>query len=456
MNSVPPFVPEHPLIEHSDQFDRLAIVGVSARTAGRRLRDTLFVEEPDYSTILTKLKSEGKQSVVLIATCERFDFVLCQFEREDIDYYQNIIAQEANIDLESLRKQSYQHTGVDALRHLFAVASSLDSLIVGEPQILGQVKECHRVSRDLGLTDSFLDSVLNAGLVVAKRVRTETTIAQQPISLASSALQVARGIHGDLARCTVSLIGSGEVGELLCQEFNSVGIGDLIITHPKIGRSQTASFRLGGKVCPWDQLDDLISQSDIILSAYGGADHIFTAANVGVALRKRKRKPVFFIDTTAARDIATEVNDLSGAYFYNLEDLESVAKQGKVHREAAMMAAWKVLGDEMQAFIRSKVERQAVPAIAVIRKHFESLRSQVLLETEENADVATRLLINRLLHNPQVVLKEIAREDPEGHVLFEQLLYRFFGIEAALHSRGKEDGGLAENCEPQANDGKED
>ncbi|WP_053006114.1 glutamyl-tRNA reductase [Kiloniella spongiae] len=456
MNSVPPFIPEHPLIERSDQFDQLAIIGVSARTAGRRLRDTLFVEEPDYSSILDKLKSDDKRSVVLIATCERFDFVLGQLGNEDIDFYQNIIAQEANVDLETFQKQSYQHTGFDALRHLFAVAASLDSLIVGEPQILGQVKECHRVSKSLGLTDSFLDSVFDASLVSAKRVRTETTIAQQPISLASSALQVARGIHGDLTRCTVSLIGSGEVGELLCQEFKGVGIGNLVITHPKIGRSQTASFRLGGEVCPWNQLDDLIFRSDIVLSAYGGGDHILSTLNVGGALRKRKRKPVFFIDTTAARDIAPDVNDLDGAYSYNLDDLESVAKQGKVHREAAMMAAWKVLGDEMQAFIRAKAERQAVPAIAVIRKHFETLRSHVLLEAGENADAATRLLINRLLHNPQVVLKEIAREDPDGHVQLEQLLYRFFGIETALPDNGKENDESTGSCELLENDGKED
>ncbi|WP_052742169.1 glutamyl-tRNA reductase [Kiloniella litopenaei] len=452
MNSVPPFVPEHPLIEHSDQFDQLAIVGVSARTAGRRLRDTLFVEEPDYVSILNKIKDSGKRSVVLIATCERFDFILGQLENDDIGFYQNIIAQEANVDLVTLQKQSYDHSGQDALRHLFAVAASLDSLIVGEPQILGQVKECHRVSKGLGLTDGFLDSVFEASLVSAKRVRTETTIGQQPISLASSALQVARSIHGDLTRCTIALIGSGEIGELLCQEFNGVGIGNLVITHPKIGRSQTASFRLGGSVCPWDQLDDLIYQSDVILSAYGGGDRIFTTENVAAALRRRKRKPVFFIDTTAARDIAPEINNLSGAYFYDLEDLESVAKQGKVHREAAMMAAWKVLGDEMQSFIRSKAERQAVPAITVIRKHFEGLRSQVLLETEGNSDAATRLLINRLLHNPQVVLKEIAREDPERQMQFEQLLFRLFGIETALYG----DGGAADNSELQKIDGKED
>ncbi|WP_120495357.1 glutamyl-tRNA reductase [Kiloniella sp. EL199] len=441
MNSVPPFIPEHPLIERSDQFDHLAIIGVSARTAGRRTRDTLFVEEPDYSSILSKLKNDSKRSVVLIATCERFDFVLGQVENDDIDFYQNIIAQEASVDLDTLQKQSYQHTGFDALRHLFAVAASLDSLIVGEPQILGQVKECHRFSKSLGLTDSFLDSVFDASLVSAKRVRTETTIAQQPVSLASSALQVAHGIHGDLARCAVALIGSGEIGELLCQEFKSAGIGHLSITHPKIGRSQTASFRLGGEVCPWDQLDDLISRSDIVLSAYGGGDPILTTVNVGIALRKRKRKPVFFIDTTAARDVAPDVNGLDGAYSYNLGDLENVAKQGKVHREAAMMAAWKVLGDEMQAFIRAKAERQAAPAIAVIRKHFETLRSQVLEETKEDADVTTRLLINRLLHNPQVVLKEIAREDPTGHVQLEQLLYRFFGIETVLLDNDKDDDG---------------
>ena len=378
MNSVPPFVPEHPFIEQSEQFDKLVVIGVNARTAGRRLRDSLFVEELNYRSILENLKIRGATSVVIIASCERFDFILGNTTDKDTEYYRGLIAQEAQLDIETVRQQSYLHQGFNALRHLFAVSSSLDSLIVGEPQILGQVKECHRVSKELGLTDGFLDDVLNASFVAAKRVRTETTIAQQPITLASSALQVARGIHGTLSRCNVLLAGGGEVGELLCGEFNSVGISDLMITHPRMARSETAVFRLGGEACPWEKLGDLVARSDIVLSAFGGGHWLFTKDLVSSCLRQRKRKPIFFIDTTASGEIDPAVNELDGAFSYNLDDLEKVAKQGKIHRETAMMAAWKVLGQEMQAFIRKKVERQAAPIISVVRNHFEMLRQQVL------------------------------------------------------------------------------
>ncbi|MFD2206877.1 glutamyl-tRNA reductase [Kiloniella antarctica] len=433
MISVPPFIPEHPFIEQSEQFDKLAVIGVSARTAGRRLRDSLFVEEPEYDKVLAGLKKRGEKSVILIATCERFDFVLGDHKSKDTDYYLSLMASEAKMTVDEIRKQSYIHTGFNALRHVFAISSSLDSVVVGEPQILGQVKDCHRQSRSIGLTDGFLDDVIQASLVAAKRVRTETTIAQQPITLTSSALQVARGIHGDLSRCSVLLVGGGEVGELLCGEFNSVGIRALRISHPRGERSKTAVFRLGGEASPWSEIHDLAIDSDIILSSLGGGEKIFTKEIIGRCLKQRKRKPIFIIDTTGSRDVAVEVNELDGAFSYNLEDLENVAKQGKKHRENAMMAAWKVLGQEMQSFIRNKIERQAAPTISIVRKHFEALRQQVLTECAGNdgdVDAATRLLINRLLHNPQVVLKETAREDPEAHLVLEETLCRLFRIES--------------------------
>ncbi|MEH6632600.1 MAG: glutamyl-tRNA reductase [Halopseudomonas aestusnigri] len=430
MISVPPFVPEHPFIEHSEQFDKLAVIGVSARTAGRRLRDSLFVEEPDYEKVLSALLKRGEKSIVLIATCERFDFVLGDMKPEDTEYYLSVMASEAKMTVAEIRKQSYHHQGFNALRHVFAISSSLDSVVVGEPQILGQVKDCHRQSKSLGITNGFLDDVIQASLIAAKRVRTETTIAQQPITLTSSALQVARGIHGDLTRCKVLLAGGGEMGELLCGEFNSAGIDSLRISHPRIQRSNTAVFRLGGEAHDWAELHDLATDSDIILSSLGGGETLFTKEIIGRCLKQRKRKPIFIIDTTASRDVAPEVNELDGAFSYNLEDLEKVAKQGKMHRETAMMAAWKVLGQEMQSFIRNKVERQAAPTISVVRKHFEALRQQVLSECDEDVDASTRLLINRLLHNPQVVLKETAREDPEAHLVLEEALCRLFRIES--------------------------
>ncbi|WP_419905908.1 glutamyl-tRNA reductase [Kiloniella sp.] len=431
MISVPPFVPEHAFIERSEQFDKLAVIGVSARTVGRRLRDSLFVEEADYEKVLSALKVQEKRSVVLIATCERFEFVLGDVQPGDTEYYLSIIASEAKIDIENVRTQSYVHESFNALRHLFAVASSLDSIVVGEPQILGQVKDCHRQSRSLGLTDNFLDDVLNASLIAAKRVRTETTIAQQPVTLTSSALQVARGVHGDLSRCNVLLVGSGEVGELLCSEFKSVGISALKITHPRTGRSETAAFRLGGEAGAWSELEALSVSSDIIISSLGGGEMLFTKELIGTCLKQRKRKPIFIIDTTPSRDVGEDINELDGAFSYNLEDLENVAKQGKVLRETATMAAWKVLGQEMQSFIRNKVERQAAPTISMIRKHFDTLRQQVVSECGGDVDAATRLLVNRLLHNPQVVLKETAREDPKAHLVLEETLCRLFRIENA-------------------------
>ncbi|MCZ4282152.1 glutamyl-tRNA reductase [Kiloniella laminariae] len=444
MISIPPFIPEHPLIEQSAPLEGLTVIGVNARTAGRRLRDRLFVEEPDYESVLKELKADGRNGVVLIATCERFDFLLSKGADADQDYYTALIAGEAGLEQEFLRKQCYCHRGLDALRHIFAVAASLDSLVVGEPQILGQVKDCVRRAQTLELLDPLLDGIIQASLAAAKRVRSETTIAQQPISLASSALQVARGVHGDLGRCSLLLTGSGEVGELLCSEFLSAGIKKLLIAHPRAGRSETAVFRLGGEARAWGELEEALEQSDIIISAVGGGDSLFTRDLVERALKKRKRKPLFLIDTTPSSEVEKEVNNLDGAFSYDLLDLENVARQGKAHREAAMMAAWKVLGQEMQFFLRKKAERQAVPGISLVRQHFESLRTQVLAECGDDAEIATRLLINRLLHNPLAVLKETASENPDAQKILDQALCRLFrlespGGESAGHDDAKED-----------------
>lgn len=432
-DTVPPSTPDTASKIKSEtprsSLDALTVVGVNFRSAGRRLRDSLFAEEPDCARILGELRAAEIGECLLIATCERFDLVSAASGEGREDFLYGLIAREAGQDLSEIRKQSYCHQGADALRHLFAVAASLDSQIVGEPQILGQVKACHKQARDLGLSAGLLDDVMQAAIAAAKRVRTETTVAQQPITLASSALQVARSIHGDLARCRVLLTGTGEVGELLAGEFRDAGVAALEIAHPRAGRGQTAVFRLGGQNRDWRELDAALAESDVVLAALGRGEVLFPTGRVEQALKKRRRKPIFLIDTSPSGDIDPSVNDLDGAYAYNLQDLEQVARQGKAQREAATMAAWKILGAEMTAFTRLKAARQADPVITRVRQHFEALRRQVLEECGGDAQAATRLLVNRLLHDPQTVLKEAAAESPADRAALEEALRRLFRLE---------------------------
>jgi len=376
---------------------------------------------------LQKLQSVGPAEGMVIATCERLDFVaLPASSGEILDPLQNLLAECAREDRSAMQQQSYQHRGEAAVRHLFAVAASLDSQIIGEPQVLGQVKECHRIAAGAGMTGPVLEPLLQAAYGAAKCVRRETPVAEHSVSMASSAMQVARTIHGDLRRCNVLMLGTGEMGELLAGEFDEAGVAGLVVMHEFESRAEAVAHRLAAHYRPWSEISDALSESDIVICDRGAGRWTLTHRLLTEALKRRRRHPIFVVDAGLPSDVDPAAADIEDAFVYDLDDLESVARKGQATREVATTLAWKVLGRELARFLQERAARTAAPTITALRSHFEEVRREVLAESRGDAEQATHALVQRLLHNPSEAIRQAVAQG--GGTDLEEIAMRLFGL----------------------------
>ena len=421
----------------NDPASRLFVVGVNQRSASAMLCERLFAEEIEPSALLARLRAAGDAGAVaeamVLSTCERLEVMaVADAPAAGAQALVGLLAEETGTEANEFGAGSFRHLGAEALRHIFAVTASLDSQTVGEPQILGQVKESHRRAVETGTAGPALDAVLQAAYGAAKRVRSETSLAEHPVSIAASALLVARDVHGALERRGVLLAGLGEMGEFMAAELIDAGVGDLVVMHASLGRAEAVAHRLGCHFRPWSELDDALAGADIVVAATGTGRYTITGPLAEAALKRRRREPIFFIDTAIPGDVDPAVARLDGAFLYDLEDLERVALEGKANREAETEAAWRILDEELAEFLRRRAERVAVPSVAALRRHFESARAAVLAEGGTGAEEATRRLINRLLHDPSEVLRAAAAgdRDPQGRAALEAALRRVFRIDA--------------------------
>jgi glutamyl-tRNA reductase len=412
----------------SDPAARLLIAGLSHRSAPAHARERLFVEDVDRPRLLADLRAAGFGQAVAIATCERVEVAtLSEEPARDELAIGALLAGWADMDRDAANQALSIHRGHAALRHLFAVAASLESVVVGEPQVLGQLKDSHRAAADAGVVGPELEQMLQAAYTVAKRVRSETALTQQPVSIAAAAIKVARQIHGDLRRTNALLLGLGEMSDLMAAQLNESGVARMVLAHPTRRRADAGARRLGCHARDWDEIDAALTEADVVVAALGEGRYILDAARMRRALKARRQRPMFVMDAAVPADVEPAVDQLDSAFVYDLNDLEQVAQEGRAKREAAALAAWRVVDEELDAYARREVGREAVPAVTALRRHAEGLRAEVLASGKLDASAATRLLINRLLHAPTQVLREAA-QDPAERAALERSLERLFGI----------------------------
>ena len=405
---------------------RALVVGANHRTAPLSLRDTLFVDDLAQPEFLSDL---GLTQAVAVSTCDRVEvWAVCEEPETARTAILKTLAQRGGLPAEAILDQVYCLSDEAAIRHCFAVTASLDSLVIGEPQVLGQVKACHRLSRDAGFSGPELDGLLAAAYGAAKRVRSETPVAERPVSIASAAVQLARDLHGDLSSCSVLLVGAGDMGELVAEHLLGAGISRLVITAPRISRAEALAERFRCHATAFENLIPSLPEADILVTAVGGRQTVLSSEQVTTALRQRRRKPMFLVDTAVPGDIEPAVNRIDGAFLYDLDDLERLAMEGRASREQAAAAGFAIIDQALGDFQRSKAERGAVPAIILLREHFEKLRMQANFEAAGDAEKATRLLVNRLLHDPSEMMKLMAGRDTRWPAA-EDLLKRLFRLE---------------------------
>jgi len=411
---------------------RPVVVGFSHRSSPAALREKLFVADGEMTGFLAELRAGGISQAVVLSTCDRIEVQAMAADAGAFaETFLRVLGARSGLGAAELGRHATFLAGPDALRHLFAVAASLESQVVGEPQVLGQVKEAHRRARDAGLVGPELDAALQAAYIAAKRIRNETAIGERPVTLASAAVQVARDVHGDLGSSTTLLIGVGDMGELLLEHLRAAGVKRLLVSGPNPARAAEIAQATSGHLAPFEPLAATLAEADIVVTSAGTGRYLIGRADAEEALRRRRRRSMLFLDLGVPTDIDPAIEPLDGAFRYDMDDLERVALSGRVSREEAAAEAWAIIDAELQAFARDRAGRSAGPAISALRRHFEEHRARVLIEAGGDAARATELLINRLLHEPSEALRQLATDGhAEGRREAERLIGELFGLAA--------------------------
>ncbi len=407
------------------------VIGATRRSSTLALRDRLFIDEAAAPDFYRRLTESGVTQAIMLSTCDRVE-VQGMAEAPDAatDAVRVVLAARAGEEQAELAAQLETLTGDEAVRRIFAVAASLESQVIGESQVLGQVKEGHRLAGRHGMVGPALESLMQAAYAAAKRVRSETEIAERSVTLASGAVQIARDLHGDLSGSTGLILGLGDMGDLIGGQLRLAGLAGTILTGPS-RRTEAEARRMGCNFVPFEDLEDALADADIVVTAAGTGRFLITVEAMEQALRRRKRRPVLILDGGVPADVEPAVHDLDGAFVYTLDDLEQVAREGRANREAAAAEAWKIVEAETDGWRRSRAERDAVPTLVSLRNRFEAMRDEILA-ADPNADAAeaTRRLVNRLLHRPSEALRELAAEsgDEAEKQAVARMVARLFGL----------------------------
>lgn len=420
------------------------VVGTSHRTGTAELRDRLFVEETAQPALLSALRAAGVGQALVLSTCDRSEVQAAHGEpAEACERIVEVLARRVQLAPAELSDQVYRLRDRAALRHIFAVASSLDSRVIGEPQVLGQLKASHRIAREAGMIGGELEAVLQSAYRTAKRVRSETALAEQPVSIAAVAVQLARKVHGDLGPCAGLLVGVGEMGALIAEQLRKAGLGRLTVAHPSPRRAELAARRMACHFLSVDALPAGLEAADVVIGSLGAGRPAITAETVRAALKARRRRPMLFLDAAVPGDVDPAVGRFDEAFVYDLDDLERLAMEGRTTRAAAAEDAWAIVDQEVATFLRRRDESAGVPPLMALRRHFERVRAEALEAAgPDDAEEATRLLVNKLLHDPAEMLRAMAaakvwngiEPGAAGH-----LLGALFGLTGSARGAASED-----------------
>jgi len=396
----------------------ILVVGLSHKTAPVELRERLAfpptaMERPLREVVTLPSIAEGMivstcNRVEIYATSRQIDLGIAQLRKFLADYHR--------IDPEELSSHLYDHQGEEAIRHLFRVASSLDSMVIGEPQILGQIKTSYGYATEYKTAGLILNRFLHKAFSVAKRVRTETAIASNAVSVSFAAVELARKIFDTLDDKKVMLIGAGEMCELAARHFINNGVSQVLVTNRTFERAEKLAAEFSGRPILFENFADHLHQVDIVLTSTGAPNFILGAKQVDEVIRLRKYRPMFFIDIAVPRDIDPKVNDIANVYLYDVDDLQGVVQANLKERHKEAKKAEGIIDQEIGQFYRWLAGLEVVPTIVALRQKFEEVRRQELDKTFANLkdlgpkerksiEAMTGAIINKLLHQPTTLLK---------------------------------------------------
>ena len=414
---------------------RLQILGLNHNTAPVEVREQVVFAGDEVGRALVRLKDiEGIEEAILLSTCNRTEFYVITSDtgREAL---QSWLHSERALD-GAFSESLFSLDADEAIRHIFRVACGLDSMVLGEPQILGQLKDAYRDAQHAGTTGKQLSRLFQHTFSVAKKVRTDTEIGANPVSVASAAVSLAQQFFSSFSKHTALLVGAGVTVELLAKHLSRKEIGRLFVANRDVEKARNLAGQFGGYALPLSELEGTLPEADILITSTASPDPIITSEQITAAMALRKRKPIFAVDIAVPRDISPDVAELDDVYLYTIDDLHKVIQQGQTNREAAAIDANRILDDEIRRYLSIERAKQVSPVITALREHGQTIRDGVLLEAQrrlnkgvdsrEVIEFATASLLKKLLHNPSVRLRK-AGEDRETEII--EATRSLFGID---------------------------
>ncbi len=402
----------------------LLVTGISHKRTPMEIRERVYFDESDLRTPVLELKARKEiEEAVLVSTCNRME-VYARTDDFDqaVSSIQEFIGQFHEVPQAILKEHGYAMKTKEAVRHAFRVSSALDSMVVGEPQILGQVKESYRIAQEAGSTGIYLNHLFERSFAVAKRVRTETRIGENAVSVSYAAVELARKIFGDLDAQRVMLVGAGEMAELATQHLVQLGARGVVVANRSIERAEALADRFGGRAVDINHVEAELVVADIVLCSTGAPHAVIHRETVQRVIRRRRNRPMFFIDIAIPRDVEPGVQDIGNVYLYNIDDLEHVVTANIQEREREAARAEVLIDEESAAFLRWMETLEVVPTIVSLRERAEAVRLQEVAdlrsrlkglspEAEEAVNALTASLVNKLLHSPITEIKRRAAGD---------------------------------------------
>jgi glutamyl-tRNA reductase len=398
----------------------LVLIGVNHKTAPIDLREQLAIAPAGLAEATRSLlETRGTQEALILSTCNRVEFVTCQDEAAApvLEFIHSYF----DIDPALLQPHLYEYRDEEVVRHLFRVAASLDSMVVGEPQILGQVKESYFAARSVGAARTHLERLLQRAFAVAKRIRNETQIGASSVSIASVAVELAQKIFGSLEQKTILLVGAGKMSELAARHLMERGAGTVLVANRTAEQAERLARKFGGRAIAFEDLYETADQADIVITSTGAAKAIFRKEHAQRFLHRRRFRPMFFVDIAVPRDVDPAVNRLDGIFLYDIDDLQSVAISHLKERSQEAELAEAMIAAEVERYQQRLYALNVVPEIVQLQKVVEEIRQAELrrlegrlqvLSAEQLAavDTLTRSLANKFLHHPLLAIKHAARE----------------------------------------------
>lgn len=419
--------------------ERIVCLGVNHKTAPVEVREKLAFSG-DCALPLAQIKAlPGCEECCFLSTCNRVEVLFAEAGGEGAEEgVRRFLFGASGISPEESKQYSYFHRGEAAITHVFRVAASLDSMVVGEPQILGQLKDAYRAASENNAAGAILSKLLTKSFSVAKRIRTETNIGSSAVSISYAAVQLARKIFGELKGKQVLLAGAGEMAELAAEHLVAQGIGQVVVANRTLERAVNLARKFKGIAVGLDELAGQLAEVDILISSTGAPGLILRKDDVRPIMRHRRNRPLFLIDIAVPRDLDPELNDLDNVYLYDIDDLRQVVEINRTERQKEADKAERIVAEETIKFMQWLESMEVAPTITAIRQKAEAIRAAELGKTlsglgelgpreRKSIELMTSAIINKLLHDPMMFLKASAA--PEEKRVQLDLVRKVFGLD---------------------------